>query len=182
MSESMAARIERHFWPRGVTRDVWAILDGARDRRVYGFLLDSYLNYSCLYAGALAPELEVAAPYLVQLEHDDKYTRQLLELAWGNSWGVFLKCDVRMERLRRHLRTFLRVQDYRGRRLVFRYYDPRVLRVYLPTCVSTELATVFGPVDRFWTESPGAETLLEFRFDRTKLLQTQLELTAAATA
>ena len=90
MSESPASRLEQYLWPRGVTRDVWAILDGARDRRVYGFLLDSYLNYSCLYAGTLAPELEVAAPYLVQLEHDDKYTRELLELAWGNSWGVFL--------------------------------------------------------------------------------------------
>lgn len=182
MIESLAARIERELWPRGITRDVWAILDGARDRRVYGFLLDSYLNYSCLYAGTLAPELEVAAPYLVQLEHEDKYTRQLLELAWGNSWGVLLKCDIRMERLRRHLRTFLRVHDQRGRRLVFRYYDPRVLRVYLPTCVAGELTAVFGPIDRFWTEAPSGGSLLEFRFDRSRLIQNEIALTAAATA
>lgn len=181
MGASMVSVIEKQLWPKGVARDVWAILDGARDRRVYGFLLDSYLNYTCLYAGALAPELEVAAPYLVQLEHEDKYTRQLLEQAWGNSWGVFLKCDIRMERLRRHLRSFLRVQDQRGRRLLFRYYDPRVLRVYLPTCNAGELTTVYGPIDRFWTESASAEALLEFRFDRKQLIRNEIAL-ATATA
>jgi hypothetical protein len=30
--------------------------------------------------------------------------------------------------------------------LLFRYYDPRVLRVYLPSCRPSELETVFGPV------------------------------------
>jgi hypothetical protein len=176
------SRIEQQLWPRGATRDVWAILDGARDRRIYGFLLDSYLSYSCLYAGTLHPDLEIAAPYLVQLEPEDKYTRRLLELGWGNSWGVFLKCDARMERLRRHLRGFLLVRDARNRRLVFRYYDPRVLRVYLPTCVATELAAVFGPIDRFWTEGEDASRLLEFRFDRKQLFQKTIDLTSDAAA
>lgn len=172
--------IEKHFWTRGNTRDVWAILDGARDRRIYGFLLDSYLTYSCLYAGALPPELEMAAPYLVQLDFEERYTRRLIELAWGNSWGVFLRCDARMERLRRHLRGFLRVQDQRGRRMVFRYYDPRVLRVYLPTCTSPELAAVFGPIDRFWTEGEDPRELLDFRFDRKSLIQNTLRMDAAS--
>ncbi len=30
--------------------------------------------------------------------------------------------------------------------LVFRYYDPRVLRVYLPTCSPAEFARFFGPI------------------------------------
>lgn len=177
---NVSERIERHFWPRGNTRDVWAILDGARDRRVYGLLLDSYLTYSCLYSGTLSPDLEVAAPYLVQLEYEDRYTRRLLDQAWGNSWGIFLKCDARMERLRWHLRGFLRVQDQSGRRLVFRYYDPRVLRVYLPTCVSSELATVFGPIERFWTEGESAHDLLDFRFDRKSLIREAISLGEAA--
>ena len=180
MAAPFVDRVMRELWPRPNTRDVWAILDGARDRRVYGFLLDSYLNYSCLYAGPLPPEVEIAAPYLVQLEPDDKYTQRLIEQSWGNSWGVFLKCDIRMERLRKHLRTFLKVRDHRNRSLVFRYYDPRVLRVYLPTCVASELATVYGPIDRFWIESESPDTLLEFRFDRKSLIQKRVSVTAAA--
>lgn len=174
------ALIEKQFWTRGNTRDVWAILDGARDRRIYGYLLDSYLNYSCLYAGALSPDLELAAPYLVQLECEERYTQRLMKLAWGHSWGVFLRCDARMERLRRHLRSFLRVQDQRGRRMVFRYYDPRVLRVYLPTCTASELGTVYGPVERFWTEGEDPREMLEFRFDRKALIQNSIRLDTTA--
>jgi hypothetical protein len=47
--------------------------------------------------------------------------------------------------------------------MVFRYYDPRVLRVYLPTCVTAELRTVFGPIECFWTESESPEYMLDFR-------------------
>jgi hypothetical protein len=38
----------------------------------------------------------------------------------------------------RRRRRFLRVKDEDG--LVFRFYDPRVMRVYLPTCAAGELA------------------------------------------
>ena len=62
---------------------------------------------------------------LVRLEPDDRVTRQLLEEEWGNSWGVLFKCDSSPQKLRRHLREFLLVRDLGGRRLVFRYYDPR---------------------------------------------------------
>src|SRR5262245_46615663 len=119
---------------------VWTILDGARDEQIYR----AYLGYSadrcCLSAGALPAELQMTAPYLVQLDRDDKFTRYLLDTGWGNSWGVFFRSDEVLERLRRHLRTFLRVTDESGRILVFRYYDPRVLRVYLPTCTAEELS------------------------------------------
>jgi hypothetical protein len=180
MSANLAERVERCLWTREDARDVWAILDGARNRRIYGLLLDSYLNYSCLYMGALAPDLEIAAPYLVQLEPQDRYSRRLIERGWGNSWGVFLKCDAGMERLRRHLRRFLRVQDERGRRLVFRYYDPRVLRIYLHTCVRAELQTVFGPIERFWAEAEDARQLLEFRLERNGLVPGSFDVEATA--
>jgi hypothetical protein len=160
------------------------ILDCARDRRIYSDLVNSHFIYSCLYSGDLSYELERAAPHLVQLELEDKATRTLIEKAWGNSWGVFLKSGTRMERLRRHLRTFLMVRSWRGERLLFRYYDPRVLRVYLPTCTTGELQTVFGPIQQFWTESHNHDTLLRFDFSRGKLTHetvsvSQLQSTAS---
>jgi hypothetical protein len=172
--------MKERLWPRGGGRDVWMIVDGARDRRIFGILLDSYLTYSCLYHGEIAPELEVAAPYLVQLEYDDKYAQQLIERAWGNSWGVFLKCGASVASLRRHLRKFLTVRGPKGEILLFRYYDPRVLRVYLPTCRSEELETVFGPIDRFWLEDESPETMVEFRVDHGRLLRDEFLVSAKA--
>ena len=172
--------IEEYLWPKGFTRDVWMIVDCARDQqRIFRFLLGCHLDYSCLYSGYLPPVLEMAAPYLVQLEHDNQETRRLIELSWGHSWGVFLKSGTNLNKLRRHLREFLIVRDPRGQRMAFRYYDPRVLRVYLPTCVSQELETVFGPIDCFWTEEQREqERMLEFKFKNGKLARKTLPLTA----
>src|SRR5215831_12261613 len=113
---------------------------------------------------------------LVQLDYEYRDTRRLLRQAWGNSWGIFLKCDASLNTIRRHLRGFLVVRDPTGGRLAFRYYDPRVLRVYFPTCTSDELRTLFGPVERFWMEDELPGTLLEYRFDDTRLVQREISL------
>jgi hypothetical protein len=180
MANPYVSHIKERLWPKASGREVWMIVDGARDRRIFGALLDSYLTYSCLYHGDIAPELELVAPYLVQLEYDDKYSQQLIERAWGNSWGVFLKSGASIATLRRHLRKLLSVRGPKGDILLFRYYDPRVLRVYLPTCRSEELETVFGPIDRFWLEDDSPETMLEFRVDQGRLLRNEFAAAAKA--
>lgn len=180
MALSYVDRLRQRLWPRQAGRDVWMIVDGARDRSVYGTLLDSYLEYSCLYHGEISPELEIAAPYLVQLEYDDAYSTKLLQRAWGNSWGILIQCDSSVDTLRRHLRTFLTVKTQAGKLMLFRYYDPRVLRVYLPTCTSEELKTVYGPISRFWTEDESPEIALEFRVERGKLIRAEHPLAPGA--
>jgi hypothetical protein len=74
-----------------------------------------------------------------------------------------------MGTLRQHLRTFLRVTNQRGRRLIFRYYDPRVMRVYLPTCMPAELRSVFGPIRCYLMESPDADAVLRFERENDQL-------------
>ncbi len=177
----MIAQLEECLWPRGFARDVWMIVDSARDRRIFGLLLECfYSSLSSLFAMPLAPKLESVAPYLVPLDYDDKKTRKFLSHAWGNSWGVFIRCDTSQDRLRRHLRSFVSVRDPGGQRLLFRYYDPRILRTYLPTCTSQELEYVFGPIECFMSEGKVAENLTECRFDRGKLVQRTISLNAGA--
>ena len=100
--------------------------------------------------------LQQTAPYLIQLDREDRFTRYLIETGWGASWGSFVRTETGIKQLRRHLKEFLRVRDEAGKRLIFRYYDPRVLRVYLPTCRPAELDTFFGPINAFITEGSGA--------------------------
>src|SRR5581483_4821649 len=169
MTSAAWSRLNERFWPRGERHDVWMILDGGRSTRVFETLLESSFLSSCLYSGFISRALEASAPYLVQLEYEDRQTKKLLERAWGNNWGVVLRCDARMETLRGHLRSFLIVRDPKGQRLLFRYYDPRVLRVYLPSCTSEELRMFFGPAEQFWTEGEAADELLEFGMDGSKL-------------
>jgi hypothetical protein len=176
MAQSTANLLEARFWPGGARSDVWMIVDSARDPGIFSLLLGSYLEYSCLYSGTIPASLETVAPYLARLEYDDRRTREFLVKAWGNSWGIFLKCDTSMQKLRRHLRAFLTVRDPGGNKLLFRYYDPRVLRVYLPACSSADLRTVFGPIQRFWTEGETKGAVLEFGFDGGKLIRNDFPL------
>lgn len=170
--------LELEWWPHGSDRDVWMIIDGARDKRIYFDVINSHLDSTCLYSGDLSPDLEHVAPYLVQLEMGDKYSRDLISRGWDYSWGVFLRSGTTMEKLRRHLRTLLTVKDWTGRKLLFRYYDPRVLRNFLPTCTSEELKTVFGPVQKFWTEAEGGQYLLRFEFAKGRLVETEVAATS----
>lgn len=156
------------------------ILDAARDSRIFPMLLECHLEYSCLYSGTLPPLLSMAAPYLVRLEYDYRDTRRFILHAWGNSWGVFLHCDESSKSLRRHLRELLVVRDAQDQKLLFRYYDPRVLRVYLPTCTPGELRSVFGPVNKFWLEDESSGTLIAFSFTSGQLTTEKIALGATA--
>ncbi|MBI2685713.1 MAG: DUF4123 domain-containing protein [Acidobacteria bacterium] len=171
----MREDLRRALWPFGPQPNIWAIVDAAQDQKVYWTLTNSFLQHSCLFAGALPEALEMAAPYLVQLDPEDKFTEYLAE-NMGQSLGVFLKCDLGLADLRHHLRRFLTVVDPAGRRMLFRYYDPRVLRTYLPTCNSDELQTVFGPVKAFWTEAEVPNQLTQFEVHGSKLQVTKQTL------
>lgn len=170
-------RVVNALWPSGSAdgTSVWAVLDCARDERIYDALRMSRLDYRSLYSGRLPRTLEAASPHLIELAPAYSFTRHLIEMSWGNSWGVFLRIKD-ASNLRHHLRTFLRVCDESGDILFFRYYDPRVLRAYLPTCRRDELRVVFGPVDRYLMESAGGDSLIEFAFDGNRLHERRVSL------
>lgn len=173
MKAELRERVLQALWPADARSSVWAILDCARDPRIYLALIESRLEFRCLYSGRLPRALEMVAPHLVELLPGNRLTQRLLDDGWGRSWGVLLQIDDGTD-LRHHLRKFLKVQDEAGRRLLFRYYDPRVLRAYLPTCRSDELRQVFGPVQRYLAESEDGDALLGWRFDGKRLLAEQV--------
>ncbi len=125
---------------------LYAILDAARDPTVLAILFQSDQEYQSLYEGAEGEKLAVVAPYLVRLPKDSPLLEVVVRASWGKSWGVFLTSDSPFAEVRRHLRQFLMVKLPEGKQVYFRFYDPRVLRVYLPTCTAEETRTFLGPV------------------------------------
>lgn len=166
------------LWPPGLSSrvGVWMILDAARDERIYGAVHAAFLEKSCLYAGQLPWQLEMVAPYLVELRRDDRLTEFAIDKGWGQAWGIFVRTETDMKKLRRHLRGFLRVHDKAGRRLLFRYYDPRVMRAYLPTCNPAELRTIFGPISQYLFEADDPGTMLEYSFDGTMAVEKSISV------
>ena len=125
-------------------------------------ILEGGAQYESLYEGWSKAELTLFAPYLVSLPPQSKLLEKLVSNGWGKSWGVYLTCNLGFSELRHHLRHFLMVNMPDGKQVYFRFYDPRVLRVYLPTCTREEIYQFFGPVWRFATEDEKPGDLLEF--------------------
>ncbi len=172
MRPEQREQVLQALWPQGEKSKlgVWAILDCARDPKIYLALLESRLEFRCLYSGKLPRALEMVAPHLVELSPTNRLIGRWLDEGWGQAWGVMLKIGD-ASNLRHHLRKFLKVQDENGRSLVFRYFDPRVLRIYLPSCQPSELNTIFGPIDSFVAESAMNSSLVEYRFKGSALQQ-----------
>jgi len=132
---------------------LYAVLDAARDLVVLETLAVHDAVYYSLYEGVEGEKLAEVAPYLVQLNGRSQLTEVLIREHWGKSLGFFLYALTDFKALRRHLRHFLMVEDERGKRMYFRYYDPRVLRVFLPTCTAAEATGFFGPIGSFLIEA-----------------------------
>ena len=141
---------------------VYAVLDGASVPELPQTLERFEVEAECLFRGEQNLEMAQVAPYLVRLPPDAAFTEWLLREGWGKHWGIFILSKADLRELRMHLRTFLKVYGPDLKPLYFRYYDPRVLRVYLPTCNPRELQTVFGPVLRYLTEDEDPGALLAF--------------------
>lgn len=141
---------------------LFAILDAARDIRILALLLHHKAECESLYEGVEGAQLAQVAPYLVKLAPDSSLLEPLVKEGWGKSWGVYLTCASDFHEIRRHLRHFLQVKLPDGEQVYFRFYDPRVMRIFLPTCVAAEATQFFGPIKRYVMEGEGPNELWEF--------------------
>ncbi|MGB5064128.1 MAG: DUF4123 domain-containing protein [Candidatus Competibacter sp.] len=143
--------LTRHLFADPGAR-VYAVLDGAAIPDLPQALREHQMDAVCLYRGELIPELAQVAPYQVILERESPFTAWLLQQGWGWHWGIFALSPAEWRPMREHLCGLVMAYDPDFQPLYFRYYDPRVLRVYLPTCDADELRTLFGPISRLLCE------------------------------
>jgi pSer/pThr/pTyr-binding forkhead associated (FHA) protein len=158
---------------------LYAVLDAARDPQVLELIRGSHEDFQSLYEGERGEELANFAPYLVRIPPHSPLLDALVREGWGKSWGVYLTCAQPLKELRRHFRHFLMVQLPDGREVYFRYYDPRVLRAFLPSCTFDEGAELFGPIQHYLAEAEDPGTLLEFtkRSGKVETIALRLQIT-----
>jgi hypothetical protein len=136
---------------------LYAILDAARERTLPYRMSEAGLPHESLYDGPKGLPIAHLGPWLARLPAGCEFLATLCAEGWGRSWGVFLTCDQPLKDVRHHLRRFLMVMLPEKKPAYFRYYDPRVLRVYLPTCEPGERTTFFGPITSYLCESAKGE-------------------------
>lgn len=140
---------------------LFAVLDAARDPMVLGVVRAFADEHQSLYEGRPAVDMAGVAPYLAKVPAGSRLLEDLAR-GWGQSWGVWLVCSQPFDAVRKHLRQLLMVETEDGRKLFFRFWDPRVLRVFLPTCTPPEAGQVFGPLGCFLMEARNPAKIIRF--------------------
>jgi hypothetical protein len=158
---------------------LYALLDAAREPSVLKVILESKEEHQSLYEGPQGAQLAHFAPYLVRVPQKSLLLDTLAEQAWSKSWGVFVTCDMPLKDLRTHFRHFLTVKLPDGSQVYFRYYDPRVLRLFLPTCLPEETTQFFGPVKHFLMEAEDPKLALHFTRTPKGTAQKEFQLAPA---
>lgn len=155
------------------------VLDAARVPGLPATLTALAAESTSLYSGPTADELADVAPWLVQCQAGSPLNEWLFGTAWGQSAGIVLESEADPDELRAHLRRFLMVLDESGKSLYFRFYDPRVLRIFLPTCDAEQLRSFFGPISAFVAEDDDPARALRFTLAGGDLVTETIDLAVA---
>lgn len=149
------------------------LLDGARMGNAMGEARARNKTAESLYRGENIGMLGQVAPQLFTFSIAAPFGQWCLKTGFGQSWGVMLKSAWPMTELHKHFRKFLTVKAENGRSLFFRFYDPRVLRIFLPSCDAAQLREFFGgAVDYFVVEDEDPAFALRF-YHQNGVLQTE---------
>lgn len=155
---------------------IYAVLDGAAIPDLRTKLYEMHPEYVCLYRGELKPDMQEVAPYLVRMVQGTEFSNWVLTEGWGKHWGIFAQSRYSLAEVRKHLRAFLTVHDEKGKPMLFRFYDPRVLRAFLPTCNPEELKKFFGVVLNYAAEDENPEAILNYFLPNGELKINRSEL------
>jgi hypothetical protein len=157
---ALHAVIERHR----AAGQLYAIVDSARDRPLAQAAVDRCgLQRWSLFPRTTTARMTAVAPFLVSVPFEARYPFaasgffDLLAARFGGSAGVLLTSTADTHTLWEHLRDVFLASDEEGNQFFFRFYDPRVLRGFLPSLTHSEAAEFFGPVRMLFVEgeAPG---------------------------
>jgi hypothetical protein len=133
--------------------NLFAVVDASRGPRPLRLLREAVDEHCSLYDGVKGEALARVAPYLVALRPDSGLLERVVHEGWGSRWAIYFACARPFKDVRRHLRRFLLVEDdVTAEKYYFRFYDPRTLRVFLPSCTPRQSQDFFGEIACFLSE------------------------------
>lgn len=148
---------------RAKREPLFALIDAARKPANVILLRESGNRHESLYSGNAAAELQNVAPYLVELTKGSAVLDWFATEGWWDAWGYCIVSGCSLEELRTHLRKFLMVTLHDRRQVYFRFYDPRVLRVFLLTSTLSQAAKFFEKIDCILCPGSTPSTITSFR-------------------
>lgn len=183
--EPEAPRVDLLEFLRSQAPEFFVLADAAHGEDAYALIQSCSEEHGSLYEGEKGESLAKVAPYLIHLPPNSAELEKLVRAGWGQGWLTFLSCPRKtFADVRRHFRHFLLAKGPDAEQLYFRFYDPRVLRHFLPACSFREVLEFFGPIQHFLVEGRhGREALTVSPAGKNvRSVATPIELAAPAGA
>ena len=142
-----AAQLRASLWARQGAR-VHAVVDGLIVPEIVARLKEADVaGWDCLQRGAMSADAAKRAAYVVELRNGAAFTDWLLDEATPTypGWGVLAISDRTLLAMREHCRTIGEVVTPDGERRPWRWFDPDVLRIALPSFLAGQLDEFFAP-------------------------------------
>ena len=138
----------------------YLLLDGAQidDLMPQLFRMQDSLSMHLLYRQTAYAEWAESGPLLIRMEPDSPLAEHF-ETHWRITAGVRLESSADEEVLAEHLRSLVHARLASGQTILFRYYDPRILPLWLDGVSPEERDRYMGPVQRFYLPSSAGQTL-----------------------
>lgn len=118
-------------------------------------------RFACLLPGAVEADVAHVAPYLIALTQDAPLI-EWLETRLALPWGYTIESALPLRRLHLHLRRFTETRGPRGEPLLFRFWDPRVLRSMAGILTREQLDTFMQGVSRIHLLHAGQAVSVEW--------------------
>ena len=141
----------------------YIVADGAALDGLLGVLEMNKAEYCCLYNDSINDTMASVAPYLIKAEQNSPLLDWLLN-HWGQFFGIvaIIPVSVSFEQVKEYFHSLLLVKHPAGRAVYFRFYDPRVVRLFFPITNNKQVPLLFGPYTYWIVESEKPTTFMHY--------------------
>lgn len=143
----------------------YLILDGAQigDLIKTIYRLQPAAEIDILYLNTPFAELQEVSPVLVKITPNNALY-QHFQAQWQNTAGIHMIATGDLYSLGNHLRTSLQAK-INGQAYFFRFYDPRILSLWLETLTKQQQQQFMGSISKLYLPDPNTGELIEYTND-----------------
>ena len=126
-------------------------------------------SYILLFTG-IFKNVESVSPYIFVFELNSNFSDWYFDNGWGKALGIIIYSKSSIKRLRKQLQFLLKVETTSRKEYYFRFYDPRVFRIFLPTCDLNQFNLFFNQIDFYVCEDENPKNALIFSLEEEELV------------
>jgi len=155
-------------WLKQRPSNLYFVFDAARNKQwLHALRWEDVSLPVSLYSGAAAITLADFAPYMLDLKAATAAQQNIIQQAWGDSFGIFVESHGNLAATRLELKKSL-IGRLEGRSTYFRFYDPRAWARFMDTANLGQMMAFFrNSIVQVHSETDGGYTLTTVEKSRT---------------